>query len=237
VNRWGAILFAVLTATASSAAEIEARPSEFDFATDEIGSFHTVATTSIDWSNGEPRLQGVTCVGQNQDIRFVVDGTGRLQQLQVTFLREKSGDREGVSVLLGDSLWLFVDGKRFEYRNVSVTDRFANYRYVSSPAGTIILADFRGYQGVREHASDPFMNLSRIYSDIVRAKSLRWAFKSRNWNQVDASVPENALPRGWQHRRYRIDNEHLKGAVDWCTSAVASDRAQYLPPQFAGSVR
>jgi hypothetical protein len=235
VNHPRALIAVLLLASTPTRAQVASRPAEFNFAKAKIGRFETTATTTLNWRDNTPRIQSISCVGDNGEIRFVVDRTGRLQQLQIGFVGPSVNGNPEHLTLLGDALWLFVDGKRYEYRNIPIEDRFANYSYPPAPAGTIILPDFRGYEGVRVLASEPFMNLARIYADIVKAKSLRWAFKSRNWKQVNRSVPENALPPGWQHQRYRIDNEKLNAAVDWCTKAVASERARDLPPQFSAS--
>jgi hypothetical protein len=212
--------------------------SDFDFARTKIGNFELRAETEIGWAGKEPFVAAIRCAGDNEHVQFTVDATGQLEQLRFTFLGspEPDGDRPQIA-LLGDTLWLFVDGKRWEYRNIPMQLRFTNFQYSPTPEGTIILPTWRGHQAVRASASGPFRNLRLIYGDIVRAKKIEWGFKSRNWNQVDRNVAENALPPGWQSRRYSIDHDGLSQAVEWCLRAVASDEARRLPAEILAGRR
>lgn len=209
------------------------RPGQFEFARTKIGAFEATAETTIDWHGDAPFVQDVNCFADNQDIRFIVGRTGEIKSLGFAFRGspEPDGDRPEIT-LTGDALWLFVDGKRYEHRNISAGERFTNYAYAPPPKDTVILPVWRGYRGIRTSETNAFVNMSLIYGDILRARKLEWAFKSRNWDQVDRSVPENALPKGWEGRRYPIDNKGLKATVEWCAAAVASDASRRLPPQI-----
>jgi hypothetical protein len=206
---------------------------EFEFAKGRVGKFELNASTQINWRDDAPFIGETSCYASNSDISFVVGNAAQIQWITFGFYGppDHAGDRSQIT-LTGDRLWLFVDGRRYEYRNVPrLSDRFSNYPYPRAPDGSdaIILPIWHGYRAIRASATEPFMNMSVIYGDILRAKTLAWGFKSRDWKQVDRSVPENNLPRGWQRRRYRIDNEDLSAAVEWCARAVTSDAARRLP--------
>ena len=73
------------------------------------------------------------------------------------------------------------------------------------------------------------MNIATLHGALLRAGKIEWAFKSRNWSQVDPKQPENALPKGWQSRRYAIDTTNFKAAVEWCIRAADGASARHLP--------
>jgi hypothetical protein len=185
------VAMAVAAISGQAAAESADRH-EFTFERTKIGDFELNATTEIDWRDQVPFVRDISCTGDNQDISFVVDEAGKLERMRMAFLGlpEPDGDRPHIT-LLGDALWLFVDGKRYEYRNIRwPSERFTNYSYRPAPKPEIVLPVWRGYQAIRASGSDPFINASAIYGDILRSTTLEWSFKSRNWNQVDRSVPE-----------------------------------------------
>jgi hypothetical protein len=69
------------------------------------------------------------------------------------------------------------------------------------------------------------------------AKKLEWGFKSRDWTVIDRTIPENQLPEGWQHKRYKINNSGLAKAVSWCAERVASEKAYVLPDRILGKLK
>ena len=208
-------------------------PREFEFANTKIGNFELAAKTEIEWRGKTPHLADTLCTGDNDNIRFEVGQRAELRDLTIIFLgdSEPDGDRSHMT-LLGDELWLFVDGKRFEFRRIPATETFINLKNLDSQAGGVMVMPWRGHSAVRSSNSAPFMNISRINGELISAQKIEWAFKSRNWTQVDRSESDNALPEGWQKRRYAIDNQGLRAALDWCTREVASDRSRRLPDRF-----
>ncbi|WP_220128478.1 hypothetical protein [Sphingomonas sp. CGMCC 1.13658] len=203
----------------------------FDFARTRLGSFELVAETTIRWRHDIPMIDSVQCRGDNGDIRFVIEQGGRLVSLSFSFAGQpdEEGNR-GSLAYLGDELWLFVDGTRYEYRNISApTNRFSNFTYPEAPGDQIIVPVWRGYHAVRAPGSTTFIDISRIYEDLVKARRLEWGFKSRNWREIDPNVPENQLPNGWESHRYPINKKRLREAVDWCSEQVGSDVSRQLP--------
>ena len=228
-------LAAALTAVAFSAQTSTPAsdwPREFEFAKTKIRNFELVAKTEVKWREKTPYLSDTLCTGDNRSIHFEVGGRAELRDLTITFLGnpESDGDRPHIT-LLGDELWLFVDGKRFEFRRIPTTGEFINYKRPDQ-TGRIMVMPWRGYSAVRSSDSAPFMNISRINGEIIAADKIEWAFKSRNWAQVDRTEPDNALPDGWQSRRYTVDSQGLRAALDWCTREVLSDQSRQLPDRF-----
>ena len=206
---------------------------EFEFARTNLANFELRAKTDVVWGERGPSIADVTCFGDNQDISFVVDRSTKINFLRFAFRGPSAsdGDREQIT-LLGDTLWLFIDGKKYEYRNIPYVPTFTNRPLSPAPASAdeIVILTWRGYQAVQPASGNGLIDLSRIYHDIMAAKRIEWAFKSRNWKQVDQKVPDNALPSGWQTRRYKIDTRDLDKAVAWCSRSVTSDEAKRLPP-------
>ena len=204
---------------------------EFEFAKTKLAKFELRAKTDIVWGERGPSISDITCFGDNQDISFVIDRSTKINFLRFAFRGPPAsdGDREQIT-LLGDTLWLFIDGKKYEYRNIPYVPTFTNHPLSPGSPDEIVVMPWRGYQAVQVASGNGFVNLSRIYHEIMAAKRIEWAFKSRNWKQVDPKVPGNVLPSGWQTRRYEINSRDLATAVDWCSRAVTSDNAKRLPP-------
>lgn len=214
-----------------------ALPQAFDFAKAELDGFELKARTEVNWNDGQPYVDEILCEGASEDVLFEIEGDGNFRSLRLSFhgLPDEDGERADITYL-GDTLWLYVDGRRYEYRNIGMpAPTFSNHIYPPDPnADREIILVWRGHQAVRALESDPFMHLSRLYSDLVGAKRIEWGYKSRNWRDVDRREPENQLPDGWETRRYPIKVAGLRGAVDWCTRQVASDAAKRLPADLAG---
>lgn len=226
------VLFALQILPLSIAAQASA---EETFASTTIGSFELQAETEIDLEDGQPYIGNVTCYAASEDISFSVDREGRLTWLHFSFVGEtdEDGNRPDLA-LLGDGIWLYVDGHRFEYRNIGTpTRQFRDYEYRADPDDDgIMLPVWHGYQAVRERDSAPFMHMSRIYEQVIAARRLEWGFKSRDWKVVDRTVPGNQLPEGWETRRYPINKDRLIEALEWCTRQVVSEAAIALPSRF-----
>jgi hypothetical protein len=201
---------------------------EIKFAKASLGNFELEAVTEVSRDGDHPEIGDIRCEGYSSDFGFLVGREGDIRSLWISFhgLQDEDGERADLT-LLGDAVWLYVDGRRYEHRNIGTpTSQFSNYRYPPDPhAAEEIILTWRGYKAVRASEADPFMHMSRIYGELVAAKTLEWGFKSRNWSDVDRREPENALPQGWQTTRYPIQNEHLADAVKWCTAQVASEIA------------
>jgi hypothetical protein len=215
------------------------QPHEFEIARAKLGAFDLRARTRIDWRDGEPYIDDIDCVGDNQEIVFVVGRNAGIKSLNLLFPGppEPDGDRTHITGIGGgDTLWLWVDGKKYETQNISLkSDQFANFAYSPKHPPQFVIGQFRGYRAIRKAPSEPFQNISILYSDLLNARRLEWAFKSRNWEHIDRSVPENALPGGWERLRYRIDNRRLKEAYEWCVKAVTSEDARRLPHTVTGA--
>lgn len=221
-------------AVASLAAAVSALAQE-PFAQAEIGGFELSAETEIDLDNGDPYIRNIACYASSEDISFSVGRDGQITWLRLSFNGEpdEDGNRSSLA-LLGDGIWLYIDGRRYEYRNIPTPSRrFANYEYPPDPnASGIMLPVWRGYAGVRQQDTDPFMHMSRIYGELIAAERLEWGFKSRNWEHVDRNVAENRLPEGWETQRYPIQRAGLFEALEWCTRQVASEAATHLPAEY-----
>ena len=231
---WLAILLvtaATLTVSEGSLAQQLNRLSEFEFARSRIGNFELRAETRVHWNADIPMIESVSCWGSNEDIRFEIGPVGRLEHIAFSFngLPDEDGDRPMLG-LLGDEMWLYVDGIRYEYRNIPApTAQVTNFSYPVEQGERVVVVPWRGNHAVRAPNSRLFVDISRIQDELINARRLEWSFKSRNWQQVDRSEPSNRLPPGWERRRYRIDNARLKEAVDWCTEQVDSAAARSLP--------
>jgi hypothetical protein len=229
-----ALCFLLLSCVAGAQPPLasDERNYRFEFVSARIGEFDIRGHVGVAWRDAQPYVQSVECFGDNQDVRFSIDMLGRLDAVWLAFrgLPDEDGDRERIA-LTGDRLWLYIDGKRYEYANIEKSEgQFSNYKYPEyKPDYREIILVWRGHQSVRASDTDHFMHMSRIHSDIIRAKKLEWGFKSRNWEHVDHNEPENRLPDGWETRRYPINNGQLGQAIDWCTRQVASDAARMFP--------
>lgn len=215
------------------AVNAQERVRSLDFATTKIEGFEIDAKTSIQWADADPYIDEITCEGDNQEVSFTVNRQGAVSRLNFAFDSppDKEGNRENLTYL-GDTLWFFIDGKKFEFRNVGTPgNRFSNHIYKprDGEGGEIILI-WNGYQALKKFPDGPPMHISMFYKNIVDAGKVEWSFKSRNWTDLDQRNPKNALPAGWETRRYRIDNKGLRAAVDWCAMQVASEAAKKLPP-------
>ncbi|MBS0475879.1 MAG: hypothetical protein JSR28_12165 [Proteobacteria bacterium] len=202
------------------------------FAKGRIGTFDLHATTDINWNNDEPYAGDVECYGRNEDIQFLINGTGELR-LWFTFRgnQDRNGDRENLT-LIGDHVWIFADRSKFEFMNIPVTNgRFLNYEYrpVTADPDAVILSVWRGHPALRRNGKGAYVHMNRFNETLVNAKKLEWGFISRDWTVVSHSEA-NALPKGWQTRRYPIDNANLSEAISWCSAQVASDGARTLMP-------
>ena len=228
--------FLLAAALCTVSANAQRRPGSFDFAETKIARFEIKATTEIEWTAGAPYIAAINCEGGNEDVRFTVNQAGRVTSLDFTFdgpLGE-DGDRESITAL-GDTLWLFVDRKKLEFHNVGTpTNRFLDYTYPPEEDREILLI-WTGYRAVRTSVDGPLIDMTMFYNDIVTARKIEWGFKSRNWNDIAKSNPENALPVGWEKRRYRIANNGLREAVDWCSLQVQSDAARRLPAELSNA--
>ncbi|MCW4462074.1 hypothetical protein OK349_10180 [Sphingomonas sp. BT-65] len=208
------------------------RPDSFDFATERSNGWDLKATTQVNWRQpgGLPTVTQIGCRGESPQFSFEMDSAGTLTSLRISFLGspDEDGEREQIT-LLGDRLWLYIDGERWEYANIPLPSRqFSNLPYPESKPGEIILI-WRGHQAVRRTESEPWRHVSRLYERLIAARKIAWSFKSRNWKDVDSSVPENRLPEGWNRVRYPVDNRGLGDAVTWCERQVASKAAFVLP--------
>lgn len=207
----------------------------FDFATERTASWSLTATTKLNRAD-PPAIDHISCLGQNEQFGFSMNGSGALEWLNIKFLSnpEEDGDRSQIT-LLGDHLWLYVDGERWEYANIPFSSLLKNFKY-SQPDGDIILM-WRGHPAVRKGDSHPWLHLSRIYELLIAAQKIEWSYKSRDWTVVDKTVRDNQLPEGWQTTRYAIDNRGLEESVSWCAKQVSSDAAYTLPDPFRSEIR
>lgn len=192
------------------------------------------ATTDVDLGDTSekrlPRVSGVECYSEGPEFALVMDGATDLTMFQLQFLgkRESDGERDQIT-LLGDHLWLFIDGERWEYANIPARSfAFKNVEY-PPPTSDIVIGVWRGHQAVRRNDTEPWINLKLIYHRLIFAKQVRWSFKSRDWTVVDRTISGNDLPSGWKSKRYDIDIRGLRGAFNWCARHVSADEAYILP--------
>ena len=217
---------AMLFATAAPGQE---RPDSFDFAAERLNGWDLKATTEIDWRrSAEPAVSDLRCYGERPPITFEMNHEGMLTALRIDFLGK--ADADGDITLLGDHLWLYLDGERWEYANIPKHSwQFSNLRYPLPKQDEVVLGGWRGHQAIRRSESKPWRHVSRLYERLIAARRIEWGFKSRNWTQVNRSEPDNQLPADWQTARYPIDNRGLHDAVSWCERQIASKAAFVLP--------
>lgn len=224
------IVCTLLALTPANAIAQEASGS-FDFAISKDSRWEMTATSHINWPENKllPTIANIDCRGESEQFSFELDRSGTLS-LMIRFLGlpDKDGER-GEITLLGDRLWLYVDGERWEFAHIPKgSNAFTNIQYPPQPEGDIILI-WIGSRMVRKTERDPWQNLSRIQERLVVARKIEWSYKSRNWKDVDSSIPENRLPAGWNTRRYPIDNKGLGEAISWCSKQISSPAAFVLP--------
>lgn len=227
--------FAVIAAWsgASSRAAAQERLQEFDFAAGAIGEWELKASTTVGWSQGQdgrwqPSVSAVECRGEAPHAGFSIDGAGNLGALRLNFLgpADADGDRNDIT-LLGDRLWLFIDGERWEFAHIPARRLFANIHYPMRDGA--ILPVWTGHRAVRAAEGLPWINFSRLYERLLAADTVEWGFKSRDWTAVDGAIPENRLPEGWETVRYVVDLGGLRDATAWCAEQVGSDAAYVFP--------
>lgn len=239
--RGAAFWLGIAAVAVPSHALAQPRPDSFDFASSRSGAWELTATTDVKWPEragpGQlPTVADIYCRGESPQFAFTMAGTGALSFLRINFLGapDSEGEREQLT-LLGDRLWLHIDGERWEYANIASRSRaFSNLPY-PPPAERGMILVWSGFQAVRRTEKDPWIHLSRLYERLIGARKIEWSFKSRNWKDVDSSIDENRLPAGWNTRRYPVDTRGLRDAVSWCARQVASDAAYVLPDRLANA--
>jgi hypothetical protein len=206
----------------------------FDFAVMRTPAWALKATTNVNWGHPpatrQPIVASVECRGESRQFDFNMSGSGEVSSLRARFLgkAEEDGEREEIT-LLGDHLWLYIDGERWEYANIPAhSAEFSNIPYLPSESD-IILSVWRGHQAVRRAEDQPWINLKLIYHRLITAKRIEWSFKSRDWAVVDQKNVKNQLPENWKNTRYEVDNEGLQAAIFWCARQVLSEDAYILP--------
>jgi hypothetical protein len=218
------LLFAgLLTGLLATPANGREGTERFTFAEYRIEGFELEAHT--EWEAvGAPSVKKIGCNGSNNDVSFYINQAGGIEGLWSGFLMDpdEHGHRAHGRVL-GDGLWLYVDGKRYEFRSIGAPeDQFLNYPYPPVEPHDIILL-WRGTHSIRQSDTEPFRPLSSIYEKMVNTKKLAWGIKD-----PDSTVSDRG-PKLGSKRRYRIDNTGLKQAVEWCRRQVASPAARTLP--------
>lgn len=208
----------------------------FDFAKLHTETWDAAASTSVRWhpTLQRPIVEGVECKGNSRQISFSMDESAQVTFLRVDFLSDAAdgSDLEFITAL-GDHLWLYIDGERWEYAHIPKHSwEFTNVRYPVLKQDGIIIPIWRGIEAVRKDESQPWLNLKLFYDRLITAKDVAWGFKSRDWKVVDRNEPANQLPEGWQQKRYRIDNSGLQEAVSWCAGQVVADAAYILPDKM-----
>lgn len=211
----------------------------FDFAVLRSPTWVLTATSKVDWGESPtetpPTVSSVNCRGENQQFDFSMNTSREVDWLRIRFLgnTDKDGERDEIT-LLGDHLFLYIDGERWEYANIPThSTKFSNVHY-PQPESDIILPVWRGYQAVRKTDDQPWLNLKLLYHRLITARQIEWSFKSRDWTVVHKKNVENHLPKGWQNTRYKIDNEGLRTSIFWCAGQVSSDDAYILPARMNG---
>ena len=226
--RFLALALTLVTAIGASSAlpgQISA-DGTFTFQEGSIEGFELEAKT--DWTaSGAPSIKDISCVGDNQDIRFEINQFGAIDLLSNQFLIQP--DAQGCrnfGTSLDDELWFYIDGKRFEFRFISSpSDKFSNFPYAGEGnSGDIILA-WHGTRSVRPNGAEEFRPIAGYYEQIVTARRLEWAIK--------AFAPDQHRERmAIIGKRYRINNTGLSLAVAWCRQAVFSPQARRLPAEL-----
>jgi hypothetical protein len=168
-------------------------------------------------------------------MEFSMSGAGALSSLRIRFSRdvERIGPQE--ATLLGDQLWLYIDGERWEYANIPGRSTFSNFDYRKNEGG-IVIGGWLGHQAVRKSHGGEWIHLSRFYERLIAAKRIEWGYKSRDWAVVNRHVTENQLPKGWETARYQINNAELRSAVSWCARQVGSRAPYVLPAHMGGKI-
>ncbi len=206
----------------------------FDFAVERTAAWSLKATTNVNWNtdspNVSPTISSVSCRGESRQIDFEVNDAADVASLTTRFLGQVKPDGEQDEItLIGDHLWLYIDGTRWEYANIYARpSEFRNIKYPRSD-DEIIMTVWRGYHAIRATYGDPWINIRVLYDRIINAQKLEWGFKLRDWENVNQGVLENRLPADWRTRRYKIDNTGLKQAVKWCAGQITSKAAYSLP--------
>jgi hypothetical protein len=223
-----AFVLAMLLATLPVGAEGAEVTGQFEFARARFANFDVHASTGWRSTGGPPFVDEIGCWGSSSDMSFGVDAIGGIQFLSSQFLREpdEQGERER-GAHLGDTLWLFVDRDRFEYRSIPAGNgRFLNYPYPPMGAPEEILPVWTGHSAIRRGDDEAFRPLSSIYELMVEAERLEWSLKERD---PTAQLGEAPMPRG---HRFPIENAGLRDAVAWCRLEVASAQALTLPAEI-----
>lgn len=237
MHRVVASLIAGVIATSSTAKAVTRTEIEdsFNFAVMRTPAWALTATTSVNWpfDTRYPTVARVDCTGESRQFAFNMSNGGAVNWLRVKLLgkADKDGEQEEIT-LLGDRVWIYIDGERWEYANIPAhSTEFSNIRY-PPPESDIILPVWRGYQAVRQAEDEPWINLSLIYHRLITARQIEWSFKSRDWAVVDKESVENQLPKNWGKTRYKIDNDGLRYAISWCARQVSSEDAYILPTRI-----
>ena len=218
---------------ANAMAEVNLENS-FDFATLRTPIWTLTATTNVHWERppavGYPIVSGIECTGRSDQFGFTMNGSGDVSWLAVSFLgkADEDGEREQLA-LLGDRLWLYIDGQRWEYANIPAhSGEFSNIEY-PPPESDVILPLWRGHKAVRRNQDQPWINFNLLNHRLITAKRIEWSFKSRDWTVVNKRESANQLPKNWKNTRYKVDNEGLQDAILWCARQVSSKDAYILP--------
>lgn len=232
INRIVALLITATVATSFPAKAIiqtDTRDS-FVFAVKRSPTWVLTATTNVNWDGSTATVASVQCRGESDQFNFEMNSAAAISWLVPDFVvNAGADDDQGQSPLLGDHLWLYIDGERWEYANIpSHPAEFSNVTYPSIEGG-ITTGDWRGYSAVRMNESQPWINLAMIYDRLIAAKRIEWSFKSRDWTVVDKKETANSLPKNWQNLRYKVDNTGLQDAVSWCARKVVSKDAYIFP--------
>lgn len=244
LRAWQASALVAACAFASAPAPLAAdafEDSRFIFAEHSTPEWDLRATTSVNWRGNIDgpwtEASSVECFGESPQASFKVDGTGDLAWIHIKFLSDPDSDGERKHITsLADHLWLFIDGERWEYANISTRPRgFSNVEYPDHDVD--IIAVWAGYQAVRKGEGQPWINFRLLYDRLLKARKVQWAFKSRDWELVDKDNPESQLPRDWRSRRYLVDRKGLTDAFFWCARQVSSESAHVLPDRLLKKVK
>lgn len=236
------IVTALCPLTVEANAQITRLPDKFTYAESEIENWEMKAITKIRWSYRDirkrpnyPNIDKIECLGESDDIQFSMSAEGSISWMNLGFHGEpdEDGYRRDLTTI-GDRLWLYIDRERWEFARVGVP--LATFSNVSYPTSNeedenVIILTWRGYKAVRKSENEPLVHISRLYEKIISAKTIKWGFKSRDWDDIGSRTPSNELPKGWKRKRYSIKNSNLKSAVDWCSKQVQSRQARSLPPE------
>ncbi|MBL0925002.1 MAG: hypothetical protein IBJ12_11130 [Sphingomonadaceae bacterium] len=224
--------FALFIACQASQLAAQTPPTDFDFAKAKIGDWSVKAETEVLWSIDQgkllPRVENVNCYGQSADADLSLNSAMQLN-LFIRFRGPGEDGDIGEITLIGDHLWLYVDGERWEFANIERRpSALLNVSYpVNNDKDQIIIPVWRGFQAVRKTTKDSWKNFDLIQDKLLSAKKLAWSFKSRDWAVVNREL--NELPKGWETSRYPIDNTHWRAVNEWCSRQIASDSARTLP--------